>query len=134
MVFVCEHGAAKSIIAAAEFNKLAEQKGLPQRAISRGTNPDPQFAPGVIEGMKKDRLPIPDGKPRTISPEDVQSADRVVTLGCKLPEQVKAQSKPEDWSDVPPPSQGYEASRTEIQRHVRQLIDELSKEKPTKQR
>ncbi|MGH9334858.1 MAG: hypothetical protein ACRD21_14045, partial [Vicinamibacteria bacterium] len=40
VVFVCEHGAAKSVIAAAHFNRLAKERELPFRAISRGTVPD----------------------------------------------------------------------------------------------
>ena len=36
VLFVCEHGAAKSVIAAAEFNRLAEQRGLAWRATFRG--------------------------------------------------------------------------------------------------
>ena len=32
VVFVCEHGAAKSLIAAAYFNKLAGERGLSARA------------------------------------------------------------------------------------------------------
>ena len=40
VLFVCEHGAAKSVIAAAYFNQLASEKNLDVRAIERGTNPD----------------------------------------------------------------------------------------------
>ena len=39
VVFVCEHGSAKSVIAAAHFNHLAAEKGLPYRAIARGCAP-----------------------------------------------------------------------------------------------
>ena len=39
IIFVCEHGAGKSVIAAAYFNKLAAERGLPDRAIYRGANP-----------------------------------------------------------------------------------------------
>ena len=38
VVFVCEHGAAKSVIATAYFNKLAAERGLPFRATFRGTS------------------------------------------------------------------------------------------------
>ena len=38
VVFVCEHGAAKSVVATAYFNKLAAERGLPFRATFRGTN------------------------------------------------------------------------------------------------
>ncbi len=36
VVFVCEHGAAKSVIATAYFNKIAAQRQLPYRAQFRG--------------------------------------------------------------------------------------------------
>ena len=32
VVFVCEQGAAKSVIATSYFNKLARERGLPDRA------------------------------------------------------------------------------------------------------
>lgn len=132
VVFVCEHGAAKSIIAVAEFNKLAEQKGLPQRAISRGTNLDAEFAPGVVAGLKKDGLPVPDGKPALLTQKDVAKAERVVTLGCKLPEPLAASAKPVDWSDISSPSKNYDSARDDISRHVQQLIEELTREKSKK--
>jgi arsenate reductase len=39
VIFVCEHGAAKSVIAAAYFNKIATERGLPDRATYRGASP-----------------------------------------------------------------------------------------------
>ncbi|MGH9936946.1 MAG: hypothetical protein ACREAM_11915, partial [Blastocatellia bacterium] len=39
IIFVCEHGAAKSILSASIFNKLAGERQLNLRAIARGTNP-----------------------------------------------------------------------------------------------
>ena len=45
-MFVCEHGAAKSIIAAAEFERMAKLQGLNFTIISRGTTPDPEVAAG----------------------------------------------------------------------------------------
>jgi hypothetical protein len=36
IVFVCEHGAAKSVIATEYFNKLARERGLPYRPTFRG--------------------------------------------------------------------------------------------------
>lgn len=82
IVFVCEHGAAKSVIAAAEFNRRAEENGLPHRAVSRGTNPDPVFAPGVVADLNKDGLSVPAGKPRLLADADVKNAARVITLAA----------------------------------------------------
>ncbi|HZO54178.1 MAG TPA: hypothetical protein VFB63_15810 [Bryobacteraceae bacterium] len=132
VLFVCEHGAAKSIIAAAEFNKQAEQKGLPHRAISRGTNPDAAFAPAVISGLAKDGFARPSGKPQLISAADVGNAERVVTLGCKLPERLNAKAKPVDWADISSPSQNYDGARKDIARHVKELVDSLARERSGK--
>ncbi len=35
ILFICEHGAAKSVIAAAYFDKLAKERGLKYRAVFR---------------------------------------------------------------------------------------------------
>ncbi len=44
VMFVCEHGAAKSVIATAYFNKLAAERGLPYRATFRGTTPQDELS------------------------------------------------------------------------------------------
>src|SRR6516225_1981972 len=40
IVFVCTHGSVKSQMAAAHFNKIARDRGLPYTAISRGIEVD----------------------------------------------------------------------------------------------
>jgi arsenate reductase len=45
IIFVCEHGAAKSVIAATYFNHLAEKAGSARRAIARGINPERELSP-----------------------------------------------------------------------------------------
>jgi arsenate reductase (thioredoxin) len=132
VLFICEHGAAKSILAAAEFNKLAEERGLPHRAIARATNPDPTFSAATVSGLRKDGLPEPKGKPQMVTSADVKKAERVVTLGCKLPDSVGGSSKAADWSDVSSPGKDYDAARTDVVRHVTQLLDELARENTKK--
>jgi hypothetical protein len=39
IVFVCEHAAAKSVIATAYFNEIAAERGLRARAVYRGKKP-----------------------------------------------------------------------------------------------
>jgi arsenate reductase len=129
VLFICEHGAAKSIIAAAEFNKLAKQRGLPHRAIARGTNPDPSFSPATVSGLRKDGLPEPKGKPQMVTAADVNRAERVVTLGCKLSDSVGRPTKTADWNDISSPSKDYDSARKDVVRHLEQLINELAREK-----
>jgi len=48
VLFVCLHGAAKSVLAAAEFERLARAQGVEARAVFAGTEPDAQIAPVVV--------------------------------------------------------------------------------------
>ena len=62
VVFVCEHGAAKSVVATAYFNKLAAERGLPFRATFRGTAPQDNLSVRAVEGLKADGVAVPTGK------------------------------------------------------------------------
>ena len=126
VVFVCEHGAAKSVIATAYFNKLAEERGLPFRATFRGTTPQDDLSVRAVQGLKADGLPAPAGKPMAISDGDVTRATHIFAIGCTLPEKAKASGKASDWSDVPD-DLGYGPMRDAIVEHVRQLLDELQR-------
>src|SRR6187455_920756 len=85
VIFVCEHGAAKSVIATAYFNKLATERGLPYRAAFRGTTPQDDLSVRAVEGLKADGVAIPSGKPTAISEADVSGATHIFAIGCTLP-------------------------------------------------
>src|SRR5262245_62996301 len=85
VIFVCEHGAAKSVIATAYFNKLAAERGLPHRATFRGTTPQDDLSARAVEGLKADGVAIPSGKPAAISEADVSGATHIFAIGCTLP-------------------------------------------------
>ena len=94
VVFVCEHGAAKSVIATAYFNKIAAEKGLRARAIYRGVNPQADLSVSALKGLRDDGLTTPDLKPSAIAPADVvrlvaeaapegrEDAEAVVRIYC----------------------------------------------------
>jgi protein-tyrosine-phosphatase len=125
-VFVCEHGAAKSVIATAYFNKLAGERGLPYRAVFRGTTPQDDLSVRAVAGLKADGVAIPEGKPTAIGDADITRATHILAIGCALPEKAQRSGKARDWSDVPD-DQGYGPMRDAIVRHVRQLLDELTR-------
>ena len=126
VIFVCEHGAAKSVIATAYFNKLATERGLPYRATFRGTTPQDDLSVLAVEGLKADGVAIPSGKPSAISKADVSGATHIFAIGCTLPQNAVRSGKAADWSDVPD-DKGYAPMRDAIVRHVRQLLDELKR-------
>src|SRR5437588_10260648 len=81
ILFVCEHGAAKSVIATAYFNKLAAERGLPYRATFRGTSPQDELSVRAVAGLKEDGMVVPSGKPAPISDGDVANATHILAIG-----------------------------------------------------
>ena len=126
IVFVCEHGAAKSVIATAYFNKLAAERGLPFRAAFRGTTPQDDLSVRAVAGLKADDMAIPSGKPAAINDQDIADATHIFAIGCVLPDRARQSGKAANWSDVPD-DQGYAPMRDAIVRHVKQLLDELAR-------
>jgi protein-tyrosine-phosphatase len=128
VVFVCEHGAARSLIAAAYFNKLAAERGLRERATFRGVSPGDDLSAVAVSGLRADGVPIPPGKPTAITSEDIAQANLIFAIGCTLPKAAASSGKAVDWTDVPS-DQGYAPMRDAIVRHVRALLDELQRQK-----
>jgi len=122
IVFVCEHGAAKSVIAAAYFNKIAAERGLRERAIYRGASPQPELSVATLNGLREDGVAVPGSKPGPITADDVSSATYIFAIGCSLPSHAASSGKADSWDDVPEVSNGYAASRDAIKRHVERLI------------
>jgi protein-tyrosine-phosphatase len=124
ILFVCEHGSAKSVVAAAHFNRIAAARGLPFRAISRGTVPDADMAPAAVEGLLGDGLKPGDPAPTKLEQWDLDAAVRVVTF-CALPPEFQARSPMEQW-EVPPVSTEYAASREAMLVQIERLLLELA--------
>jgi len=127
IVFVCEHGAAKSVIATAYFNKLAAERKLPYRATFRGTSPQEALSVRAVAGLKADGVEIPSGAPTAIGDADIKTATHIFAIGCTLPAAAVKSGKAQDWSDVPEDS--YATQRDAIVRHVNALLDDLQRER-----
>ena len=128
VLFVCEHGNVKSLMAMSYFNQVAQERKLPFVAIARGTDPNSTTVPKAIaDGLLVDGLDTSDFRPTKVSAFDVSSAQHVITIGVALPVDVQATNViPESWDDIPPASIDFPASSKSIKAHVRQLIDHLS--------
>jgi protein-tyrosine-phosphatase len=127
VVFVCEHGAAKSVIATAYFNRIATERGLRARATYRGVNPQTELSVAAMKGLREDGLSVVEQKPSLISQADVDAATVIFAIGCTLPSNAKASGKSGNWDDVPD-DQGYGPTRDAIKRHVEELVDRLLKQ------
>jgi arsenate reductase len=128
VLFVCEHGAAKSVIAAAHFNKIAKERGLPYRAVARGTAPDATIPKGVRKGLEKSGLELTVEKPVMVGQADVNGANRVITFEIALPSAISSsKAAPTDWRAVPSVSADFGIASADIKRRVEALIDELAR-------
>lgn len=122
IVFICEHGAAKSILAAAHFNKIATEMGLDLRATARGTNPDDELSPQTVTGLSKDGLQPTESAPKKLAQADIEAAQRVITF-CQLPVEYHQRVLVERWEDIPPISENYEKARDIIIEHIREMLN-----------
>lgn len=128
VVFVCEHGSVKSLIAASFFNRFAEAQGLPFRAIARGQKPEAAVPEPIREALRSDGFDVAGYKPLAYSAQEQPDALRVVAIG--VPISTSTTSGPialVRWDDVPAASEDYPASRAALQRHIEALLKDLQK-------
>ena len=123
VLFVCLHGAAKSVLAAADFERMAKERGLHIAAESAGTEPDPEIAPGVLAALKAEGMNMVGQKPRLVTREMAAGATRVVAFGCGLGAAAPDGDRIEQWKDVPNVSDGLPAARAVIRAHITRLLD-----------
>jgi len=124
ILFVCLHGAAKSVLAAADCERLAAARGLRVTADFAGTEPAADIAPKVAAALRADGIDLGGKKPRLVTREDVVRADRVVAFGCDLGAAVPAGVAIDQWADVPAVSDGLPAARAAIHAHLERLLEE----------
>src|SRR5688572_28353467 len=99
IIFVCEHGAGKSVIATSYFNKPAKERNLDYVAECRGTNPDSIVSLKTQEGLTKDNVYDSNTKPTKLQISDTTNAARII-LFTTAPPGLNTKVKIENWSDV----------------------------------
>ena len=121
ILFVCLHGAAKSVIAASHCQRLANDAGLTIRAIFAGTEPDPEIAPAAATGLLAEGIDVRGQPTHRVTAEELRHAWRVVSFGCDL-EALAPGIRVERWDDVPAVSQSYRAARDAIMERLPKLV------------
>src|SRR5690349_17175741 len=114
VVFVCEHGAAKSVVASEYFNKLAAERGLTVRAIARGADPQADLSVSAVKGLKADGLPPQLDAPHPLTAAEVRRSARIVAFDCEQPTMKALRSMDTCWDDVPTVSEDYARARDAI--------------------
>jgi arsenate reductase len=127
VVFVCEHGAAKSVLAASHFNTLAAQRGLDAVATARGSAPDPAIPDAVLKDLASSGTVPCVEVPTAVTDEDLRTADLVVTFDqSALAARAANATSAVAWDALPPVSVDLVKARAEIVSRVESLIDSLA--------
>jgi protein-tyrosine-phosphatase len=130
VVFVCLHGSVKSQIAAAHFNRIAGERGLPYTAISRGIEPDKEIPASIRAGLARDGLAPASETPSSLTADEASSATEVFAFD-EVPSDRKGTASVTRWSDVPPAMKDYDQARDAIARHVEDVVVRLAPETKT---
>lgn len=128
VLFMCPHGAAKSLMASAYFQKLAKQRGLNVRVDSAGTEPDAELSKGVVAHLQKSGYAVPIQKPRAASAADMNGADIIISIGCDLSKLPAPKGTVKTWH-VPDFSADFNAAEQAIRDEVNKLVEELLQRK-----
>lgn len=125
VVFVCEHGAGKSVVASQYFNKLAAERGLAIRSIARGADPQAELSVSAVKGLQKDGLPALAGAPRPLTASEVRGSARVVAFDCEQPAMKALRGMDACWDDVPATGEDYVGARDRIRAHVEAMVEQM---------
>ena len=132
VLFMCPHGAAKSVLASAYFERLAKERGLNVRVESGGTDPDPAVSTAVAAHLKRQGYPVRAAVPRKVTAKEFESADIVISIGCDLSGLPERRGGVRRWDEVPAPSEDFGRADEAIRKRVTELIEELVRGAPSK--
>jgi protein-tyrosine-phosphatase len=125
VLFVCEHGAAKSVIAAAYFNRMAADRGIPIRAIARGAEPQAIPSKATEAGLRADGVSSPGDAPAPLTAADIRDATDIIDFDCDHPAMRPVSALGSCWDDVPAIADGYDRARDRIRAHVAAYFEAL---------
>jgi protein-tyrosine-phosphatase len=129
VVFVCVHNSGRSQMAEAFFNQMAEGKAI---ALSAGTQPVDKINPVVVAAMKEVGIDISGNKPKMLTLEMIEKADKMITMGCGDDAGGLCPAgfiETEDWKLDDPkgkPISEVRIIRDEVKRRVSTLLAEIN--------
>jgi protein-tyrosine-phosphatase len=113
-------------MAEALFDQLAQGKAI---ALSAGTDPDDAVDPAVVKVMQEVGIDLSAKKPKALTSEMVDQADKVVTMGCGVEGVCPATwVETEDWRLEDPkgkPLEEVRRIRDEIKARVVRMLGEV---------
>ena len=125
VLFLCPHGAAKSVIAAAYCKRLATRYGFDMSVDFAGTEPAEAISIEVIEKLKDEGIDVSDQRPRLVTEKDLVEADWVFNMGCDLDGMAPPRTPVVHWPDVPSSNQDLDKTAKDIRAHLDRFFERL---------
>lgn len=128
---MCIHNSGRSQIAEAFANKLGAGRVV---AESAGTEAADGLNPAAVQAMEEIGYDMSGHHPKIMTMEMVNSADRMITMGCGVDTEGVCPASyipTEDWGLEDPKGQPIEMVRQirdQIEARVRKLIEEMTAE------
>jgi protein-tyrosine-phosphatase len=132
VAFVCVQNAGRSQMATAFAEREREDRGLAGEIeiVTGGTDPAEHVHGIVLEAMEEVGIDLSDRRPREVTPEELQSCEYVITMGCSAEDVCPATWSGEnrDWGLDDPdgrPIEEVREIRGQIETRVADLFDGL---------
>ena len=125
VLFVCVHNAGRSQMAAALLDRYAQGR---VQVRSGGSEPADQLNPAVVEAMAEIGVDLSMAVPKPVTPELVEAANVVVTMGCGDACPIYPDKRYEDWAIEDPAGKNLatvRAVRNDIDQRVKGLLAEI---------
>jgi len=128
VLFVCVENSGRSQMAEAFAKTYGKGK---IETISAGTMPAKEVNPVVVQVMREKGIDLSDNKPKLVTTQMVQEADKVIVMGCSAEGFCPAPllDKVLDWGIEDPrdkPIEKVREIRDEIERKVKKLVEETT--------
>lgn len=127
LVFVCQYGYAKSLVAAKHFERMAAAEGLAVVVSARGLTPKDAVPESLAAALRQDGFEVADYRPTALQASDLEGVDYVLTFGVDLPFATTGTTT--RWDDVSALSENYGKARDEIVAHLKALLAQLKSAK-----
>ena len=126
VIFVCEHNAGRSQMAAGLLRAAAAGR---VNVRSAGTTPGERVNPMAVQAMGEIGIDISDAVPSRLTTPDLAAADLCVTMGCGDACPLAPDTEYRDWPVDDPSGQPIAVVRRirdDIASHVQALVAELA--------
>lgn len=125
VLFVCEHGTVRSLLAKVLFEQYAAEAGLAMQAVSRGTKADSVVPAWMLQGLAADHVTLGAWHPQTLRAADLANASLVVSFDVPAAAIAGTRAPQAHWDSLPSVSRDYVIGRDAIKVRVHQLVDSL---------